>query len=98
MIYWLFRLSRGCGILIPVLFFVELIISELLLRQFFPDATGAAKLAIMLASNLLCFALPVFIIGRKVNRGTFNPHTFLFIRLESWAAIVPIILTIKNWP
>lgn len=98
MLRFIFKASRGYGILVPVLFFASMMASAVVLNGLFTEPSGTEKLAVLLGSCAVIAAVPLWIIGRKLNRNTYEPHSFLFISMEFWGFILLVILAIKNWP
>lgn len=98
MIRFIFRASRGYGILVPVLFFCSMMASGIVLGEVNTDSDGTEKLAVILGLCAIIASIPLWIVGRKHNRNNYDPHSFLFIQMEFWAIILPVILAIANWP
>ncbi|MCE5228875.1 hypothetical protein LLG95_04675 [bacterium] len=98
MLRFILRAAHGYGILVPVLFFVSMFVSAGLISGVFTGADETGRLYVLLGCCAVIVTVPLWIIGRKLNRNTYDPHAFLFIPMEYWGIIVPIILAIKNWP
>lgn len=94
----LFKTTTGYGFLIPVFVFLDIMLSGYLLTEHFKGSDSTTHLWVMLGSSLAVFSLPAWFIGRKVNRDNSDPHVFLFIPMEFWAFVYPIVLAVSNWP
>lgn len=94
----LFKTTNGYGFLVILFYFLNIMAFGYLMDEHFHGVDKVTELWVLIGSCAVVFSLPIWFIGRKVNRANTDPHMFLFIPMEYWAYIFPIILAIFNWP
>lgn len=83
---------RGWGIVVPIVWFVTLLIVQLLTNNVFGAGTYEAYSLPKIIGTIPA-ALILWAIGTAVNKDIYsdNKHAFFFISIEYWAFIVPAL-------